>query len=343
MKNRNKLWLIAIITALIFGFIACDNNQSSNNEEIFGEITFTVTFDTAGGNPMPATQTVPEGGTATIPSPAPTKSGYHFDHWSLQGQTTAFNFASPITANITLIAQWHEERVFTEGETGQYGYFLWRFSNGTMTIIGYVGTDTDITIPSTIHSIAVTSIAGSMWLDGNLILGAFHDRQLTSVTIPDSVTYIGTSAFRDNQLTSIVIPDSVTTIRWSAFSNNPISNLVIGNGITSIPAFAFQGWSLTSVTIGNSVTSIGSWAFANNQLVSVTIGNSVTTIWNGVFSNNQLTSVIIPDSVTAIWERAFENNQLTSVTIGNSVTSIGAAQVGIVPGGAFENSQRPPA
>ena len=157
MKNRSKLWLIAIITTLVFGFIACDNNRSSNNEEIFGGTTFTVTFDAAGGNPTPAPQTVNEGGTATMPSPTPTRSGYDFDYWSLQGTTTAFNFGAPITANITLIAQW-EEMTFNEGQEGEYNYFLWRFTNGTMTVIGYVGTNTDITIPSQIHRIPVTSI-----------------------------------------------------------------------------------------------------------------------------------------------------------------------------------------
>ncbi|MFL2480011.1 MAG: leucine-rich repeat domain-containing protein [Verrucomicrobiales bacterium] len=42
---------------------------------------------------------------------------------------------------------------------------------------------------------------------------------LTSITIPDSVTSIGSSAFeRCSNLTSITIPDGVTSIGGSAFS-----------------------------------------------------------------------------------------------------------------------------
>ncbi len=73
---------------------------------------------------------------------------------------------------------------------------------------------------------------------------------LTSVTIPSTVTYngttynvtsIGENAFRYcTGLTSVTIPNSVTSIGWYAF---------------------LDCTSLTSVTIPNSVTSIGGYAF----------------------------------------------------------------------------------
>jgi len=65
----------------------------------------TVTFNSNGGSAV-ASQTVPNGGTATAPT-APTRTGYTFAGWySDAGLTTPFVFATPIIANITLYAKW---------------------------------------------------------------------------------------------------------------------------------------------------------------------------------------------------------------------------------------------
>ena len=155
-------------------------------------------------------------------------------------------------------------------------------------ITGYIGTTQNVTIPSKIRGLPVTSIGET----------AFRGKNLTSVTIPDSVIEIGEMAFIDNQLTSVTIPDSVTVIKQEAFAFNQ----------------------LTSITIPSGITEIWFGVFRDNQLTSVTISDSVTAIEGVAFSGNQLTSVTIPNSVTSIGHQAFEyNNQLTSITIGASV------------------------
>ena len=289
MRNR-FFGMIAIVAVLAFGFIACD---SSIEYEV--TVTFTVTFDAGGGSPTPAPQIVNEGGVATRPDEDPIKDDYEFSHWSLQDRTTPFNFNTPIRSDITLLAQWHLT------DTGTYGNFLWQLrrslppqQNEWMIIIGYIGSDTDITIPREIHSIPVTSIGNS----------AFADSQLTSVTIPNSVTSIEGGAFANNQLTSITIPNSVTSIGDHAFARNQITSVVIPNSVTFIGFEAFARNQLTSVVIPNSVTSIGMQAFYSNQLTSVTIPNSVTSIYDWVFSSNQLTSITIGANVT-LWVTAF--------------------------------------
>jgi hypothetical protein len=185
---------------------------------------------------------------------------------------------------------------------------------------------------------------------------------LTSVTIGNSVTSIGTEAFYGcSGLTSIEIPNSVTSIGGSAFSGcSGLTSVTIPNSVTNIGNYAFSGCSgLTSVTIPNSVTSIDYSVFygcsgltsivvdknnpvydsrdncnaiiktATNSLVvgcqNTIIPNSVTSIDRFAFKEcSGLTSIEIPNSVTGIGQDAFEGcSGLTSVTIPNSVTSIG--------------------
>ena len=130
------------------------------------------------------------------------------------------------------------------------------------------------------------------------------------------------------ELTSVTIPCSVTTIGNSAFSGcSGLTSVTIPNSVTSIGSETFYRCSgLTTVTIGNSVTSIGESAFeACSGMTSVTIPCSVTTIGNSAFSGCRgLTSVTIPNSVTSIGSKTFYRcSGLTTVTIGNSVASIG--------------------
>ena len=160
--------------------------------------------------------------------------------------------------------------------------------------------------------------------------GAFSAcKNMTSITIPNSVTSIGAAAFYNcSSLTSIEIPNSVTSIGLSAFYNcTGLISITIGNSVTSIGNSAFRECKgLTSVTIPNSVTSIGESAFQIcSSLTIVTIPNSVTSIGSSAFRGcSSLTSITIPNSVTSIGGYAFCGcSSLTSITIPNSVTSIG--------------------
>lgn len=70
------------------------------------KVSSDVTFDMNGHGTQVATQTVLNGTTATEPSPAPSAVGYTFNGWKLNGST--YSFSTPVTADITLIADWTE-------------------------------------------------------------------------------------------------------------------------------------------------------------------------------------------------------------------------------------------
>ena len=149
-----------------------------------------------------------------------------------------------------------------------------------------------------------------------------------NVVIPDGVKLIPAYAFSCDSIKSVTIPDSVTSIGSYAFKNcSGLTAVTIPDSVTSIGSGAFDDCSgLTTVTIGNGVTSIGWYAFYDcSGLTAVTIGNSVTSIGREAFRDcSKLTAVTIPDSVTSIEREAFKGcSGLTAVTIGNGVTSIG--------------------
>jgi TolB-like protein len=79
--------------------------------------------------------------------------------------------------------------------------FDFRWETGGVRIIRYEGSDENVVIPAKIGSWAVVAIGDNRW--------AFASN-LTSVTIPNSVTSIGGRAFRNEQLTSVTIPANVS-------------------------------------------------------------------------------------------------------------------------------------
>ena len=260
-----------------------------------------------------------------------------------------------ISAEDTEETEKEESEVFETDANG----FEYSVNNGEVTITGYSGPNTEVTIPSKINNNPVKSIGYEAFYNCNSI---------TSITIPNSVTTIGNNAFKNcTSLTKITIPSSVTNMGINALSEcsyiekaGPIgSNSNYEFGWTkTIPAFAFYGSAITSIVFPNGVTSIGQAAFSNcRNLTSITIPNGVTSLGDSVFNNcSNLSKLIVPSTVTSMggssfygcssiktagpigsnsdyefgWTNtipanAFFGSNITSVTIPNTVTSIGRA------------------
>lgn len=143
----------------------------------------------------------------------------------------------------------------------------WSYYNKTLTISG-TGDMYDYDSLATPWSSDVGSINSVVIGSGVTSIGsnAFNQENISSVSIPDTVTRIGSYAFYYCQnLTSVTLPDSVTEIGAKAFSQcEALTSINIPAGVTQIPSYAFSDCrALTSITIPAGVTLIDSYAFAS--------------------------------------------------------------------------------
>ncbi len=153
--------------------------------------------------------------------------------------------------------------------------------NGTISITDYDETcGNDVVIPESIDGYTVTEIADGKW--DNVLekhVGPFAEKKITSVIIPDTITYIGSCAFISNKLQTLTIGKNVKTIGNYAFKSNNISELTLSEGLEKICLSAFAS---------NKLKEISYEAFATNKLVKVIIPNNVTALAGGAFANNNL-------------------------------------------------------
>ena len=243
---------------------------------------FTVTFDTDGGTPPIVERKVPKGEKVTAPTP--TKEGYSFVEWKKEGETTVFNFDTPITENITLKAFW------------TLNWEIKTLTNNEVVLTKYIGKDTEIIIiPSYIEGKKVIEIGNTP--EKSIFYG--KGPLIKKVTIPEGIN-IGSWAFSDCiNLTSINIPNSVTSIKKYTFRNcASLKSITIPYKVTSIEfgAFSFCS-SLESITISNNVTSIEGSTFSFcSSLKSITIPDNVTYVGSAFFGSG-LTNISAPSSL----------------------------------------------
>lgn len=140
-----------------------------------------------------------------------------------------------------------------------------------------------ISIPSTVTTNKQTYKVTS-------IIGAFSGSpEVTSVSMPNSITESGVNAFKGcNKLTSIIIPDSVVSIGKHAFEGcTGLTGITIPNSVKTIDNYAFSGCNnLKSITLSDSTITIGFYAFNKCEGIStIKIPVSVTSIGKGAFND----------------------------------------------------------
>ena len=205
---------------------------------------------------------------------------------------------------------------------------------------------------------ALTTIKGleNSKIDG-VYTQAFYQNKFSSITLPSTVTTIGTNAFRDNaNLTSIVIPDNVTSIGDHAFAScTSLATITISENSkltkfegeyqfekTAISSFYFPS-SLVSIGKGGAfyqcgsletlinfenlkITDIPYRTFAGGpKFATITFPNGIESIGDNAFNGHKITGdIILPNTVKSLGDHAFAGSNVVmgKLVLGAGLTTI---------------------
>lgn len=152
---------------------------------------------------------------------------------------------------------------------------------------------------------------------------------LTSVSLPETVTTIGSYAFSGcTSLASFTVDNNISTIAYGAFDGcESLEEFVIKDGDTPISLDDMSTMPVKRLQIGREInfTSYSSPKWNSSTLEYATISGNVKTVPDKMFNMcSSLKSLTIGDGVTTIGEWACSGcTSLTDITLPESVDSIG--------------------
>lgn len=188
----------------------------------------------------------------------------------------------------------------------------------------------------------------------------------TSFTIPETVNgieikQIGAGAFENKNVTEVILPNSVTKIENNAFNNCTQLKTIYAKNVTSVGDYAFNNceW-LKNVFLLSELTTVGKYAFCNaghkqNIFTGATFTlklTELTIIPENAFSNSAISSLKL-GKVKSISKTAFLGcNQLVNIEIENlmnmpegcfkgclSLTDVRINELAYIPAGAFSGCE----
>lgn len=244
MKSIKKYISMFLVILMTFAFISCEIVTDESLTKLIEEgETVSITLSTGStalpdsiivtltntetGESVPYTASSANGYTIAVPTgtytisyaPADTTKGIFSESYSL-----TIEAGNPVTQTVY---------PFTISE-----FTLSEPVNGTVSIIGYTGTDATLYIPNVINGNTVTGL-------GNGSASVLTDNtSVTSIIVPDSVTTLADNAFTGNTtLTSASFAGNVYIGASAFYNSTSLTKATFNGSVSSIGSDAFYGWS----------------------------------------------------------------------------------------------------
>lgn len=135
---------------------------------------------------------------------------------------------------------------------------------------------------------------------------AFHMSRITSLDLPEALVYIGERAFEYcDFLTSVQFPKDLKVIPEKSFSGcQNLKNITFPENLESIEDQAFQGCPIEIIKIPQSLKSLGNDVFTNPKISEVIFKGIPDIIGTGNFhSYSNDIKIIIPDGTRYFFDR----------------------------------------
>ncbi len=210
-----------------------------------------------------------------------------------------------------------------------YGDWEYTVSSGEARITKYLGTSTNVTIPSTLNKYHVVAVESYV----------FEGSNIKVLTVPAGLEYIGYGAFKNCYYLSNIYWNAknckVEFLRAQMGSMHAFVNagkyssglkVTFGSSVERIPNCLFESNEsnyarVTSVEISDSVKYIGSYAFSNCfDLTTVKFGKNIEKIESEAFLEcHSLTSITIPATLEEMGYAVFKNCYNLSSIVWNAV------------------------
>lgn len=215
----------------------------------------------------------------------------------------------------------------------------WEFQllNNKAKITGYIGTDTNVVIPSTIYGVPVTEVelnnfrnVESLEYPGTVkeIKDNGVGKNLKKITLHEGTEIIGYDAFQGTSISSINLPSTLKEIGGYAFSKcTSLSQINLHNGIKKIGSCAFASTGLTQLeltSLPEDCVYESSIFSGCKSLKTAKLNKGMTKIPSGFFSGCvALTDVEISAGVNTIGASAFyECKALEKIVLPTSLKKI---------------------